>query len=87
MISVSGDETIRRWDLEAGKEIEEARKVCQPDSEVLAVEVSRDGRWVVTGGVDNRGFGELRAFEIEKRDRENIRGPLRQDRLHRYIDR
>jgi WD40 repeat protein len=44
MISGSGDKTIRRWDLRKGKEIEKDRQVCK---NVQAVEVSRDGRWVV----------------------------------------
>ncbi|KAG2343708.1 WD40 repeat-like protein [Suillus weaverae] len=50
MISGSCDKTTRRWDLEAGKEIKEARNVCR--EEVHAVGVSRDGRWVVTGSGD-----------------------------------
>ncbi|OJA12616.1 hypothetical protein AZE42_10479 [Rhizopogon vesiculosus] len=29
MISASGDKAVRRWDLQAGKEIEKARKVCE----------------------------------------------------------
>ncbi|KAG1793979.1 uncharacterized protein HD556DRAFT_460680 [Suillus plorans] len=48
MISGSGDKTIRRWDLREGKEIEEAREVCE--NGIDAVAVSRDGRWVVTAG-------------------------------------
>ncbi|KAG1766359.1 hypothetical protein EV702DRAFT_1204148 [Suillus placidus] len=60
MISGSLDETTRQWDLKAGKEIEGARGVCE--GRVYAVAVSRDGRWVVTGG---RGKGELKACEIE----------------------
>ncbi|KAG1902435.1 uncharacterized protein F5891DRAFT_1023930, partial [Suillus fuscotomentosus] len=42
MISGPGDETIRRWDLREGKEIEEAREVC--DDGINGVGVSRDGR-------------------------------------------
>jgi WD40 repeat protein len=51
MISGSWDKTIRRWDLREGKEIKEAREVCE--ERIFAVGVSRDGRWVVTavGGV------------------------------------
>ncbi|KAG2742275.1 YVTN repeat-like/Quino protein amine dehydrogenase [Suillus brevipes Sb2] len=47
MISGSGDKTIRRWDLRKGKEIEKDWKVYE---NVKAVEVSRDGRWVVIAG-------------------------------------
>ncbi|KAG2343544.1 tricorn protease domain 2-containing protein [Suillus weaverae] len=61
MISGSEDNTTRQWDLKTGKEIEEARDVCE--KEVYAVAVSRDGRWVVTGGRHNRG--ELKACEVE----------------------
>ncbi|KAG2741649.1 hypothetical protein P692DRAFT_20839855 [Suillus brevipes Sb2] len=39
MISRSGDETIRRWDLPEGKEIEEARVI----SECAQALVLRDG--------------------------------------------
>lgn len=45
MISGSGDKTTRQWDLEAGKEIEDAQDVCE--QEVYAVGVSRNGRWIV----------------------------------------
>jgi WD40 repeat protein len=58
MISGSWDKTTRQWDLKAGKEIEGARDVCE--GHVLAVAVSQDGRWVVTGG-----GGELKACEVE----------------------
>jgi WD40 repeat protein len=47
MISRSRDKTIRRWDLREGKEIKEAREVCDNYHSGEAV-VSRDGRWVVT---------------------------------------
>jgi len=50
MISGSRDKTIRRWDMREGKEIEEAREVCE--NRINAVRVSRDGRWVVTDWVD-----------------------------------
>ncbi|KAG2341993.1 kinase-like protein [Suillus weaverae] len=64
MISGSYDKTTHRWDLEAGKEIEEARDVCK--QEVHAVGVSRDGRWVVTGGGDfTTDHGELEASDVE----------------------
>ncbi|KAG1830838.1 hypothetical protein EV424DRAFT_1534769 [Suillus variegatus] len=58
MISGSGDKTIRRWDLREGKEIEEAREVCE--NRINAMGVSRDGRWVVTAA-----NGELKAREVE----------------------
>lgn len=66
MISGSWDKTARKWDLQVGKEIVRARGVCEGG--VHAVEVSRDGRWVVTAGGNNdnlRQFGELRACEVE----------------------
>jgi WD40 repeat protein len=62
MISGGLDSTIRRWDLQAGKEIEDVRDVCEWDVEAVAI--SRDGRWVITaGGDENRG--ELKAREVE----------------------
>ncbi|KAG2339335.1 WD40 repeat-like protein [Suillus weaverae] len=60
LISGSWDKTGRQWDLKAGKEIEEARDVCE--KEVYAVAVSRNGRWIVSAG----GRPELKACEIEK---------------------
>ncbi|KAG1764148.1 hypothetical protein EDD22DRAFT_969088 [Suillus occidentalis] len=48
MISRSSDMTTRQWDLKEGKEIEEVRDVRK--EEVYAVAVSRDSRWIVTGG-------------------------------------
>jgi WD40 repeat protein len=64
LISGSSDKTVRLWDLEAGKEIEEERIVLE--QEVGAVAVSRDGHWVITaGGEPVRGSpGELKAFEV-----------------------
>ncbi|KIK33874.1 hypothetical protein CY34DRAFT_813302 [Suillus luteus UH-Slu-Lm8-n1] len=63
MISGSRDKTARQWDLKAGnlKEIEAARDVCD---EVWAVAVSRDSRWIVTGGGDYER-PELKASEVE----------------------
>jgi WD40 repeat protein len=63
MISGSYDKTIRQWDLEAGKEIEEVRDVCEQG--VRAVGASRDGRWVVTacGNSDTRD-SELRSIRV-----------------------
>ncbi|KAJ8589061.1 WD40 repeat-like protein [Rhizopogon salebrosus TDB-379] len=63
MISGSRDKTIRQWDIQAGKEIEETRDVC--DESVNAVAVSRDGRWVVTASGDFSHNGELKAHEVE----------------------
>lgn len=65
MISGSPDKTIRRWDLETGKEIEEMRDVCE--QKVRAVGVSRDGRWVVTACGDwfTHTPGELKVCEVE----------------------
>jgi WD40 repeat protein len=64
MISTSSDKTIRLWDLEAGKEIEEARIVREQG--VCAVGVSRDGHWIITAGGDFRdGSGELEAREVD----------------------
>jgi WD40 repeat protein len=62
MISGSYDKTTRQWDMQTGKEIEKARDVCEWD--VKAVAVSRDGRWVVTGGGDYP-HGELKASDVE----------------------
>ncbi|KAG1760174.1 WD40-repeat-containing domain protein [Suillus occidentalis] len=59
MISGSLDKTARQWDLEVGKEIEEARSDWE--GRVLAVAVSRNGRWVATGGDDK----ELKVCEVE----------------------
>ncbi|KAG1896457.1 quinon protein alcohol dehydrogenase-like superfamily [Suillus fuscotomentosus] len=62
IISGSGDKTARRWDLQKSKEIVEARDVCEEG--VYAVTVSKDGRYVTTGGgeMDTR---ELKACEVE----------------------
>ncbi|KIK41534.1 hypothetical protein CY34DRAFT_13002 [Suillus luteus UH-Slu-Lm8-n1] len=56
LISGSGDKTIRRWDLRKGKEIEEAREVCE---DVRAVGVSRDGRWIVTASDEDIKVSEV----------------------------
>jgi hypothetical protein len=42
--------TLRRWDLWAGKEIENVRFICE--EEVRVVAVSRDSRCVVAGSGD-----------------------------------
>jgi hypothetical protein len=57
MISGSGDKTIRQWDLQEGKEIEEARETCEYCME--AVGVSRDGRWVVTASLRSLKVSEV----------------------------
>ncbi|KAG1752404.1 uncharacterized protein EDB91DRAFT_514107 [Suillus paluster] len=64
MISGALDKTIRQWDLQEGKEIEEVRDVCEQSVDI--VEVSRDGRWVVTvdGGNYTEG-GKLKVCEVE----------------------
>ncbi|KAG1762204.1 WD40-repeat-containing domain protein [Suillus occidentalis] len=62
MISGSDDTTTRQWDLKMGKEIEEARGVCE--GRVYGVAVSRNGRWVATGGGD-LDRAELKACEVE----------------------
>ncbi|KAG1837739.1 hypothetical protein C8R48DRAFT_667020 [Suillus tomentosus] len=58
MISGSGDKTIRQWDLRDGKEIEEAREVCEHG--IVSVMISRDGRWVVTASDE-----ELKVSEVQ----------------------
>ncbi|KIK38125.1 hypothetical protein CY34DRAFT_809660 [Suillus luteus UH-Slu-Lm8-n1] len=64
MISGSSDKTTRRWNLKTGREIEEARGVCEES--VFAVAVSRNGRWVATGGGNwNTTDPELKACEVE----------------------
>ncbi|KAG1806553.1 quinon protein alcohol dehydrogenase-like superfamily [Suillus plorans] len=62
MVSGSEDQTVRRWDLQAGKEIEGVREVCEEG--VHAVGVSRDGRWIVTAGGDDNECGELKIWEV-----------------------
>lgn len=62
MISGSEDQTVRRWDLQAGKEIEGVREVCEEG--VHAVGVSRNGRWIVAAGGDDNECGELKVWEV-----------------------
>jgi WD40 repeat protein len=62
MISGSQDKTTQQWDLTAGKEIEEVRDVCE--RQVWELAVSRDGRWVATGG-GYQNSKELKACEVE----------------------
>lgn len=61
MVSAN-NKTTRRWDLQSGKEIEEARDLCEEG--IRAVAVSMDGRWVVTGS-GNYDRMELKAWEVE----------------------
>ncbi|KIK43128.1 hypothetical protein CY34DRAFT_59248, partial [Suillus luteus UH-Slu-Lm8-n1] len=64
LISGSFDKTARKWDLRTGKEIVEARGDCE--WMVVAVAVSRNGRWVATGGINwNTMDPELKACEVE----------------------
>jgi len=65
MIAGSTDNSARRWDLQTGREIGDARVVCE--REVRAVAVSSDSRWVITGGGDrdHNDSGELKACEVE----------------------
>ncbi|OAX30727.1 WD40 repeat-like protein, partial [Rhizopogon vinicolor AM-OR11-026] len=51
IISGSRDKTVRRWDLEEGKEVEEARDVYEQQVTTLAV--SRDGRKLLASGSGN----------------------------------
>ncbi|KAG1755352.1 hypothetical protein EDB19DRAFT_1901571 [Suillus lakei] len=69
MISASSeDKTTRQWDLQAGKEIEEVRDVCEQETRKMAL--SGDGRWVVTStyiwGKDH-SIGKLQARDVETR--------------------
>jgi len=65
VVGGSMDNSARRWDLQTGKEIKDAQVICE--WEVCAVAVSRDSRWVVTGGGDHEHSdrGELKACEAE----------------------
>ncbi|KAJ8589063.1 tricorn protease domain 2-containing protein [Rhizopogon salebrosus TDB-379] len=68
MISGSRNGTVRQWDLEDGKEIEEARDVCKQlrvGPYPVKVAVSKDSRWVVAAGAGSDGSGELTAYEVE----------------------
>ena len=69
IISGSWDKTTRLWDLQAGKEIEEARVVGEQEVHVVAV--SSDGRWVVTGGhgvkANEVKTGSVKTFEGHSR--------------------
>jgi WD40 repeat protein len=64
IISGSRDKTTRLWDLQAGKEIEEARFVGEQEVDVVAV--SSDGRWVITAGGPG-GVHKVKANEVKAR--------------------
>jgi hypothetical protein len=56
--------TTRRWDPQApSKEIDDVWSVCEQELKVGAVAVSRDGRWIVTGGY--YFVRELKDCEVE----------------------
>ncbi|KIK36089.1 hypothetical protein CY34DRAFT_46877, partial [Suillus luteus UH-Slu-Lm8-n1] len=74
MISGSDDKTAQQWDLKEGKEIEEVRNVCKEG--VYAVAVSRDCRWVVTGGGSWVG-AELKVCEVETGIMKKLQGHSR----------
>ena len=69
IISGSSDKTARLWNLQSGKEIEEARIVCEQG--VRAVAASRNGRWVIAAGCPripddaDEGPGELKAYDVK----------------------
>jgi WD40 repeat protein len=69
MASACAGKTVRRWNLQLGEEIVEARVVR--DQEVTAVAVSRDGRWVIIAGGDRYKAGhdpvnaEVKSCEVE----------------------
>jgi WD40 repeat protein len=63
IISGSADKTTRLWDLQAGKEIEDAREVVS-EQDVNVVAVSSNGRWVVTAGVLG-GVHKVKANEVK----------------------
>ncbi|KIK41805.1 hypothetical protein CY34DRAFT_84739 [Suillus luteus UH-Slu-Lm8-n1] len=76
MISGSDDKTARQWDLKEGKETEEGWDGCE---NVWAVAVSRDGRWIVTGGGPDGYFnsGELKVCEVETGTVKKLQGHSR----------
>jgi WD40 repeat protein len=79
MISGSCDCTAQRWDLKEGKEIEEVWDVYK--EEVRAVAVSRNSRWVVTGGA------ELKVFEVKTGTVKELQGhPRRIDCIDISVD-
>jgi WD40 repeat protein len=62
MVSGGWDKTTRRWNLQAGKEVEDVRDVWEWNAHPMAI--TKDGRLVITAGGDlNRR--ELQACEIK----------------------
>jgi WD40 repeat protein len=49
VVSGSGDNTVRLWDLATGKEV---RRFTGHESGVMSVAVTPDGRYVVSGSED-----------------------------------
>jgi len=62
IISVCSDQTIRQWDLQAGREIEQVRHLHE--GKPYRAETSRDGRWVMTFGRDGE-YTKVKAYEVE----------------------
>jgi WD40 repeat protein len=60
IISGCDDKITRLWDLQTGKEIKEARVVCE--GEVSLVEVSWDGQWIVTA---DRYGGSVNGWKLK----------------------
>jgi WD40 repeat protein len=71
MISGSSDKSVRRWDLQEGKEIVEARDVCEQG--VGAVAVSRDGRRFATADKS----GKLKVRDVKTGTMKIIQGHSR----------
>jgi WD40 repeat protein len=77
MISGSRDKTVRKWDLQTGEEIKEARIVCE--KQIHAVAVSRDGRCVITAGGNGPNYEgptyvELKAWEVKTGIMKTLKG-------------
>jgi WD40 repeat protein len=65
MVSASYDKTTRQWDLQTGKEIDEARDVYE--QELREISLSRDGRWIATSSSIPNNFGKLEARDVRTR--------------------
>ena len=70
MIRGYNDKTVQLWVLQAGKEIEETRVVCE--QKVYQVAVSRDSRWVIAACRK----GELKACEVKTGVVKTFKGDL-----------
>ncbi|KAG2156407.1 hypothetical protein DEU56DRAFT_975973 [Suillus clintonianus] len=81
LISGSWDKTTRRWDLQVGKEIEEARDVYE--HEVSAVAVSNDARWVVTVVSRHGGPGNTLSWGLNVKVRDVETGTKHFERFSR----